>query len=355
MDPQAQTSAPVAGRLAAALRALRGAPAQAPAPVPGQAEAADPVALAIETLRETPVAEIQRRGFHFQARDFYSALNDLAFLEENRDLWHERPLPRGVDWDLEAQLEAVRRIAPYAHELADVPQEMPPGPPRYHWRNNFWSGLDALVQYGLLREAKPSRVVEIGCGWSSLLMAEALARNEAEGAAAATVDQIEPYPRKELLSALPDHWSLHEAILQRAPLEPFEALGEGDVCFYDGSHVARAGSDVVWFFSEIVPRLAPGVLVHVHDVFWPSDYPDPWIFERGQTWNEQYVLQAFLMYNREFEPLIANSAVLTAYPAEMEELLGSLPTVLNGGSFWMRRRSTVPGEAETPAADVASE
>ena len=321
---------------------------------PPQEADADPVARAIETLRETPIAEIQRRGFHFQARDYYSALNDIAFLEENPDLWHHRPLPRGVDWDLEAQLRAVRRIAPYAHELKDVPQDMPPGPPRYHWRNDFWSGLDALVQYGLLREAKPSRVVEIGCGWSSLLMAAALTRNEAEGAAPTIVDQIEPYARKELLSALPAHWALHETILQRAPLEPFEALRDGDVCFYDGSHVARAGSDVVWFFSEVIPRLAPGVIVHLHDIFWPSDYPDPWIFERGQTWNEQYVLQAFLMYNREFEPLLSSTAVLGAFPAEMEELLGSLPTVLNGGSFWMRRSSAVARETDT-ATGAASE
>jgi len=355
VDPQAETRFRAATcRLAAALRALLGRPARIPVPAPGQADDGDPVARAIATLRETPVAEIQRRGFHFQARDYYSALNDIAFLEENPDLWHDRPLPRGVDWDLAAQLEVVRRIAPYAKELADVPQDMPPGPPRYHWRNNFWSGLDAMAQYGLLREAKPSRVVEIGCGWSSLLMAAALARNEPEGAAT-TVDQIEPYPRKELLSALPSHWTLHEAILQRAPLEPFEALGEGDVCFYDGSHVARAGSDVVWFFAEVIPRLAPGVIVHLHDIFWPSDYPDPWIFERGQTWNEQYVLQAFLMYNREFEPLLSNTAVLSAYPAEMEELLGSLPTVLNGGSFWMRRGSAVPGETETHVADAAPE
>jgi SAM-dependent methyltransferase/predicted O-methyltransferase YrrM len=338
----------VAGRLAAALRALLGRPNPVP-PVPEPPEPQedrDPVELAIETLRETPIAEIQRRGFHFQARDFYSALNDLAFLEENHDLWHGRPLPRGVDWDLEAQLELVRRVAPYADELRDVPQDMPPGPPRFHWRNDFWSGLDALVHYGLLREFKPSRVVEIGCGWSSLLMAEALSRNEAEGTPS-NVEQIEPYARKQLLSALPAHWNLQETILQRASPEPFEALGEGDVCFYDGSHVARPASDVVWFFSEVIPRLAPGVIVHLHDIFWPSDYPDPWIFERGQTWNEQYVLQAFLMYNREFEPLLSNAIALHTYPTEIDELFGSFPTAMNGGSLWMRRRSAEPSDTET--------
>jgi predicted O-methyltransferase YrrM len=332
----------VKARLAAALRAIRGEPAEphatAPEPEAQASPAPDPVGEAIATLRETPIAEIQRRGFHFQPRDYYSPLNDLLFLEENADLWHDRGMPRGVEWDLEAQLGLLRRLAPLILELEDVPQEMPPGPPSYHWQNDFWNGADALVQYGLLREAKPRRVVEVGCGWSSLLMARALARNEEEGAPPTVVDQVEPYARKELLAALPAHWDLHEVMLQRAPLELFEALGDGDVCFYDGSHVTRAGSDVNWFFFEVVPRLAPGVTVHVHDIFWPSDYPDQWIVERGQTWNEQYVLQAFLMYNGEFEPIVVNSAVCGAYPAELQELLGSVPTTLAGGSVWLRRR-----------------
>lgn len=332
-------------RLAAALRALRGELAEPAATIPSPpqppaeaAAAVDPVDQAIATLRATPFEEVQRRGFHFQPREYYTALNDLVFLEENRDLWHDRGMPLGVDWDLEAQLALVRRLAPLMLELGDVPDAMPPGPPSYHWKNDFWNGADALVQYSLLRDAKPRRVVEVGCGWSSLLMARALGRNEEEGAPQTVVDQVEPYARKELLRALPEHWDLHETMLQRAPLELFEALGEGDVCFYDGSHVSRAGSDVNWFFFEVVPRLAPGVIIHVHDIFWPTDYPDEWIVDRGQTWNEQYVFQAFLMYNREFEPVICNSAVFRAYPAEMSELLGSLPTTLIGGSVWMRRR-----------------
>ncbi|HVY97092.1 MAG TPA: class I SAM-dependent methyltransferase [Solirubrobacterales bacterium] len=241
---RATTGSGAAERIRAAWNALRGmgdapAPAAAADDTPSAAEEplpADPVAAAIEVLRETPLLEVQRRGFHFQPCDFYSPLNDLEFLDQNRDLWHRRPMPPAVDWDLPGQLETIRRIAPYCEELAAVPDEMPPGPPRYHWRNDFWGGLDALVQYGLVREAKPRRVVEVGRGWSSLLLAEALARNE------------------------------------------------GDVCFYDGSHVARPASDVVWFFFEVLPRLRPGVLAHVHDIFWPADYPDEWIFERGQTW-----------------------------------------------------------------------
>lgn len=317
--------------MARALRVLAGRePAPAASPDPSLEEA-------IEVLREAPPIEVQRRGYHFQLRDFYSGLNDMLFLEENRDLWHDRPLPRGVEWDLEAQFDVLKRIAPYCRELREVPDDMPPGPPRYHWVNDFWSGGDAIVQYGLLRDAKPRRVVEVGCGWSSLLMAEAFARNESEGAPVPSVDQIEPYPRKELLSALPSHWNLHETILQRASLEPFESLEEGDVCFYDGSHVARVASDVVWFFFEVMPRLRPGVLVHLHDIFWPNDYPDPWVFERAQTWNEQYVLQTFLMYNDRFKPIVCNAAVLKAHRDEAIELFEGLPADRGGSSVWLRR------------------
>jgi predicted O-methyltransferase YrrM len=323
-------------RASHALRAPRPTPAPDPTPT-AEAPSQDPVGDAIETLRQTPAAEIQRRGWHFQQRDFYSALNDFEFLEANRDLWHGRPMPAGIEWDLDGEIAYLRRIAPFAAELATVPVEMPDGPPRYHWRNDFWTGLDAFVQYCLMRDAKPRRVVEIGCGWSSLLLAQALGENEREGAPQAAVDQIEPYPRTELLRALPDHWQLHESILQRAPLSLFEELGDGDVCFYDGSHVAKPGSDVVWFFAEVIPRLKPGVLVHLHDLFWPADYPDEWIFDRGQTWNEQYVLQAFLMYNSDFKPVLCNPALMEYHHEDLAELFAAVAPIPGSGSIWMRR------------------
>lgn len=313
-------------RIRAALHALRGDVADTATDAGDEDDQAqDSIDRALEVLSAASIDEIQDRGYHFQQRDFYSALNDLPFLTSNWDLWHERPLPQGINWDLDAQLDEVRRISPYLSELVNVPEDAPPGLPKYHWKNNFWRGADALVQYGLMRHVKPRRVIEIGAGWSSLLLADALVRNQEEGSEPTVVDQIEPFPRTELLSALPAHWTLHETILQRADLELFDSLQAGDVCFYDGSHVARAGSDVVWFFFEVLPRLKPGVLVHVHDIFWPSDYPDDWIFNRGQTWNEQYVLQAFLMYNNSFEPVICNPVLCQRRMAPLEELFRERP------------------------------
>ena len=301
---------------------------------------ADPVASAIATLSQVPPAELQRRGYHFQRADYYSALNDIAFLAANRDLWQQRPMPTGIKWQLDAQLELLRCISPYIAELGDVPFEPPPDAASYHWNNDFWRGTDALVHYSLLRHLRPTRIVEIGCGWSSLLMARALAMNDHDGSPAKSVHQIEPYPRRELLAQLPASWTMEETLLQRASPASVEALGAGDVLFYDGSHVAKAGSDVNWFFFELLPKLAPGVVVHVHDIFCPADYPETWIFERGQTWNEQYVLQAFLMFNDEFEVLLANAALVSEHRDEVVELLGSTPEEISGGgSVWIRRRA----------------
>jgi methyltransferase family protein len=320
-------------RIRAAWQALRGT-----ARADGGGPTGDPLDQAIEVLATASTREVQDRGYHFQRRDYYSALNDLPFLTENWDLWHNRPAPPGIEWDFDAQLEEVRRIAPYCAELADVPFDPPPGRPIYHWNNDFWRGGDALIHYGLLRNIRPSCVVEVGTGWSSLLMAEALERNAREGAPPAVVNQIEPYPRKELYSGLPSDWALHEAILQRADLRLFDSLGPGDICFYDGSHVARAASDVIWFFFEVLPRLRSGVLVHIHDICWPADYPDEWILERGQTWNEQYVLQAFLMYNSDFKPLICNSLLFHNRRESVEALFREVPeTQKSGSSVWLRR------------------
>ncbi len=292
----------------------------------------------LAAIAALPAEQVQRHGYTLQRLDYYSPVNDLAFLDANRDLWHGRGLPAGIDWNLEEQLSLLRRLARFLPELDDVPAEQP-DPLAYHWHNNFWRGIDAMVHYGLMRELRPRRVVEIGCGWSSLLLARALERNQAEGATRAEVHQIEPYPRQELMATLPGHWTHEQAMLQRADPAAIEALGEGDVLFYDGSHVAKAASDVNWMVFEVLPRVASGVIIHFHDIFWPEDYPESWIFERAQTWNEQYVLQALLMFNREFELLLANAALRLERGEEMRKLLSSPNEEPGGGaSVWIRRR-----------------
>lgn len=274
---------------------------------------------------------IQQAGYHLQPNDFYTPLNDLAFLEANRDLWAGAQPVDGIAWEPARQLEVVAEVGQFVEELRDVPDRSAT-PGAFCWDNGFWNNSDALVQYGLVRSRQPRRYVEIGCGWSSLLLARALARNTR----ACEVDLVEPYGNDALLSTLPAAWSLHRTPLQRAPLSLVERLAAGDVLFYDGSHCAKVASDVNWFFFRLLPRLRPGVLIHLHDIFLPEDYPETWIFDRGQTWNEQYLLQAFLMHNDAYRVLIANRYLFRLHADTLERhYRGVQPTW--GCSFWLEK------------------
>ncbi|HEX2105754.1 MAG TPA: class I SAM-dependent methyltransferase [Solirubrobacteraceae bacterium] len=283
---------------------------------------------AIDLLRRVPFDEIQRRGWHFQPNHFYWPLNDVEFLRDNPRLWHDRGLPRGVRWDLDAQLAVARTVERYRPELADVPVEAVPGRAEYAWNNGAFGGADAVVYYGLVRELRPRRVVEVGSGWSSLLLARALQRNDAP----CDVTLVEPFPDQRTFAGLPAGWDVHRAILQHADLSLFERLGPGDICFYDGSHCARTGGDVNWFLFEVLPRLAPGVFVQVHDIFLPDDYHDAWVFDEGLSWNEQYVVQAFLMHNDAYRVHIANHMLYRERREALGELYG-----MDGGSLWLEK------------------
>ncbi|MEZ6232743.1 MAG: class I SAM-dependent methyltransferase [Phycisphaerales bacterium] len=302
---------------------------------------------ALATIAAADRREVIRRGYHLERRHFYTPLNDPDWLEANRDLWQPLLVPADIDWDIDAQLGVAREAAAHAHELADVPEHEPldardEGRAVFHWRNAFFEGADALVWYALLRARRPSRVIEVGCGWSSLLMARALACNAGGGDSStkpAMVTQIEPFPNARVFASLPESWTHHRTPVQRVPLETFDTLGPGDVLFYDGSHCARVASDVTWMLFRVLPRLRKGVLVHLHDIFFPRDYPASWVLGRLQTWNEQYVVQALLMNSSAWRVVIANRLLADARRAELESLyapvLGSQGVA--GGSLWIEK------------------
>jgi predicted O-methyltransferase YrrM len=285
---------------------------------------------ALAFLRRVPFDELQRRGWHLQPNHFYVPLNDVAFLRANEGLWHDRGLPQGVDWDLDGQLELARTVERYRPELDDVSFEPQPGPTAYIWNNGAFSGADAIVYYGLVRDLKPRRVVEVGSGWSSLLLARALERNGPD--APCDVTLVEPFPNEAVFAGLPDGWEVHRQIVQHADLGIFERLQAGDVCFYDGSHCVRTGGDVNWFLFEVMPRLAPGVLVQIHDIFLPDDYHDEWVYDEGLSWNEQYLVQAFLMHNDAWRVRIANHMLWRERPEALAEVYD-----MDGGSLWLER------------------
>ena len=279
---------------------------------------------------------LQKLGFHLQRNDYYSPLNDCDFLEANADLWNKPPLePACIDWRRSEQLALARELSPYIAELSDVPVQPPADGSAFGWKNNFWENADALAHYGIVRARRPRRYIEIGCGWSSLLLKRALATNAREGSPC-DVTLIEPYPNPTLFRHFPAEWSIHRKMIQRVDLAVYASLEAGDVLFYDGSHCAKVASDVNWFFFHVLPVVKPGVIIHLHDISLPQEYPHPWIFDRGQTWNEQYVLQAFLMHNRDYAVILANRYLFLHAADELKALYHNLQPVY-GSSFWMKK------------------
>jgi hypothetical protein len=149
---------------------------------------------------------------------------------------------------------------------------------------------------------------------------------------------VEPFPERLLSLMRNNDRTNHliiEEMLQDVPVDIFQRLEANDFLFLDSSHVAKIGSDVVYFFAEILPSLNRGVIVHVHDIYWPFEYPEEWIFA-GRAWNEAYLVRAFLQFNDSFEILAFNSYLALHHEDVMKQCL---PRFLPGGgsSLWLRK------------------
>jgi hypothetical protein len=148
---------------------------------------------------------------------------------------------------------------------------------------------------------------------------------------------IEPFPAR-LLEVIGEEEVNHHTIIrkpvQEVPLGVFESLSENDILFVDSTHVIKIGSDVGQLLFNILPVLKPGVLVHFHDFFWPFEYPQEWLYQ-GIAWNEQYILRAFLQYNKAFEIIFFNQFLGYRHGASMKR---NLPACVSnfGVGLWLR-------------------
>jgi Methyltransferase domain len=276
----------------------------------------------------------------FPIGHFYSPICDPVELrEQEASLWpgtvsSEMP---GIALNAGAQLQLLESaLAPFVPEISFSYESTEERPPRYFYNNDQYPCLDAEVLFCMLRHFKPSRVVEIGSGYSSLITAE-VNRRFRSGAMEFTC--VEPYPRQFLIDGVPGVTSLVRKKVQQAEPSLFSGLGSGDILFIDTSHVVKAGSDVNYLFFEILPSLQPGVLVHIHDIFLPDEYPKRWVLDEGRNWNEQYLVRAFLQYNEAFEIVWSSYYMCTRHAAETLAVFPRFREYGGGGSLWLRRRS----------------
>ncbi len=181
-----------------------------------------------------------------------------------------------------AYARSLRMIAGYGEDLARIPAGPAAG---LAWRNAWLPPLDGAALYGFLRERSPRAYVEVGSGMSTLFARRAIS----DGGLPTLITSIDPAPRADIDAACD---RVVREPLETVDLSVFQALGEGDVVFMDGSHRVLTNSDATVFFLDVLPALPAGVLVGVHDVLLPDDYPQEW---SGWHWSEQYLMAAYLL------------------------------------------------------------
>lgn len=264
---------------------------------------------------------------------FYSPIPRMDEIETDADrIWAFPDHVPGIDHRPAEQRLRIERIAE-ALDGDDLPDEPTLGR-RYHARNVAYGIGDATMLHGTLRLHRPRRIVEIGSGHSSALILDTMERHLPD----TTVTFVEPYT--ELLRSLMRPGDEHRCEILETRAQELDVglvrhLQPDDVLFIDSTHVVRTGSDVCRIVLELLPEVAPGVVVHIHDMFWPFELPRHWV-EEGRQWGECYLVRAFLTDNPCWEILLMNDWVGVR---ERELLQRVLPRFLGnpGGSLWLRR------------------
>ena len=278
---------------------------------------------------------LQRAGVHVVPNHFYGPIPDTRELTDR--LWERPSEAVGIDMHADRQLSLLEEIRSFKHEYDAFPAHPTGVAHEYHHVNGKFGAVDGGMLHGLLRHHKPKRMLEVGSGNSTMLAAQAILRNEAETGARTELTVIDPYPHAAVAAGFPGLARTIPSRVQDVPMEEFTRLERGDFLFIDTSHVLKTGGDVQFEFLEVLPRIQPGVIVHIHDIYLPAEYPREWVLDGLTFWSEQYILQAFLAFNSAFEVMLGGQFLHLYHPdalAETFALYDGEPWI---GSFWIRR------------------
>ncbi|OLZ40863.1 hypothetical protein A6E15_07610 [Natrinema saccharevitans] len=285
-------------------------------------------------------------GVHIEETgDYYSPIPQIDTLDT--DLW-DGPSEIFADMEIDASSQ-LTRFSEFESQYKEEYDQFPIVPPSeeydgYYSRNLFFETIDAEIAYSIVRDRSPNRIIEIGGGYSTKVIEAAREQNETDSEHIV----IDPFPSRRLegISSV----SILEMKVQDIPLDFFKSLREDDILFIDSTHVVKIGSDVVYEYLEVLPRLEDGVLVHLHDVFLPYEYPETWIKDWRLFFNEQYLLYGLMLGNSRYEVLWTSYFMHRDYSDRLAKAIENYGELRHAydlnphglpSSFWLqvRRRS----------------
>jgi cephalosporin hydroxylase len=266
-------------------------------------------------------------GVHVVPNHFYWPIQDSKKLEAY-DFDAIFPL-NGISMDMQAMKNRLVSFGKYRSEYEKI-----------HYNCGYSSNGDGSILYSMLRELKPQKIIEVGSGYSTVVMHSAQQKNMQEDGKECHIISIEPYPKpvlRELVAK--SNVTLIERRVEQVEESFFQQLSSGDVLFIDTSHVVDIANDVHFLYLRILPQVPVGVFVHIHDIRFPYEYPKDWVLKARKHWAEQYLLHMFLAFNDSFEIVFASNYVCQAERKLLATNLYGLSETGDGwpGSFWIRR------------------
>lgn len=267
---------------------------------------------------------LQQLGATIVPNNFYSEIPDLESIDKSfAEGWDE-----SFDYIFEHDKLAEfleQKLFPFSHEL-DPPLE-PTRPGEFAWKNPAFSYSDAMAYYCFIRYAKPRTIVEVGCGWSTLIADLAIRRN-----GGGQLICIDPSP-KEFVHSIASVKSIEMVEAQRLGLGFFnDLLQNGDIFFIDSTHTVKHNSDCLHIYLKILPNITSSIFVQVHDIMLPRSFPAHWL-RRHIYWTEQYLVMAYLVDNFRSSVLYGSRY---HYDRNIAQLTGFMHRRFapGGGSLW---------------------
>ena len=269
----------------------------------------------------------------FQPGHYYSPIVEpLEYIEQQKKVYSSPGfIPAEINFNEERQLRILQSFVPF---YAQMPfGETAKNGSRFSFDNEFFNYSDAITLYSMMRLYKPKRIIEIGSGFSSALI---LDTNENFPDISAALTFIEPNAERlyaNLKVKENEKVNVLEQKIQDVDPAVFSMLESGDFLLIDTSHVSKSGSDVNHIYFNILPYLNKGVKIHIHDIFFPFEYPEKWVVEEKRSWNEIFLLRSFMAFNNSFEILFFNDYIQKKQTVFLEKTM----------PLFLKRKSTVCG------------